>query len=189
MNKRVFAAVNLPPEAKAEAVADLRELEASWRGVIFPRLISEENWHITMGFFGDRNEMEIDLIGEAIREAAAAFARPKIRLERIVFGPTGGREARMVWLEAVSADLEAVKKSLNNNLEKRGIVLAEKERRFSPHITLARFEPTDPGRLPRLDRKIGFDFEARSLDLMESKLSSGGTVYSPIFEIDFKGVK
>ncbi|HOF50647.1 MAG TPA: RNA 2',3'-cyclic phosphodiesterase [Candidatus Colwellbacteria bacterium] len=187
MDKRVFAAINLPSEIRAEIEAVLFEAEPSWRGIITPRILDRENWHITMGFFGNRSEAEIGLIKEAIEETASAFAEPEIKLRKMIFGPIHGKEARMIWLEVESKDLENVKKSFDQNLEKRGLNLENKG--FSPHITLARFQPVNFDRLPALENKIDLVFRAKSLDLMESILSSKGSVYGLISEIDFGGVK
>ena len=187
MDKRIFAGINLPSETKAKIEEALFEAEPLWKGIISPRILGRENWHITMGFFGKRNEAEIKLIKEAIKETVSAFPLPEIKLKRIVFGPTKAREARMIWLEVESKDLENVKEFFDLNLEKRGVILENK--RFSPHITLARFEPIDFNRLPPLKKEVDLDFRAKSLDLMESVLSSKGSTYTLISEIDFGGVK
>lgn len=186
MDKRVFAAINLPLEIKAEIEAALFEAEPLWKGIISPRILSRENWHITMGFFGNRNEAEIELVKEAIKETAQ-LPKPEIIIRKMVFGPTKRPEARMIWLEVESGDLEKAKKSFDQSLEKRGLALENK--RFSPHITLARFETANFSRLPPLEKEINLCFRAKSLDLMESRLSSKGSVYDLVSEIDFGEAK
>jgi 2'-5' RNA ligase len=164
----------------------LHEIKSLWQGLFSPKAFDQSNWHITMGFFGDRNEAEIASIKKAVEETAAKFNPPEINLQRIIFGPTGSFEARMIWLEAVSKSLASIKKELNINLQKRGIGSEDRGRGFSPHITLARFNPIAFDRLPRLDEKLNLTFKPKSLDLMESRISSGGSVYFSLFEIDFK---
>lgn len=186
MNKRVFAAINLPLEIRLEIDSRLHEAESLWRESFSPRILDQSNWHITMGFFGDRSEAEIASIKKAVEKTAQKFNPPEIKLQRIIFGPTRGVEARMIWLEAISENLASVKKEFDINLQKQGINSEDRGRDFSPHITLARFNPIAFNLLPRLDEDVGLIFKAKSLDLMESRLSSGGSVYSSLFEIDFK---
>lgn len=185
MKKRVFAAVNLPFEIKAAIEASLSEFGKLWPSFDSARILDQSNWHITMGFFGDQDEARIALIEEAMTETAVRFGPPEIKLEKIVFGPTGKVEFKMLWLTVTSADLQEIKADFDSSLEKRSIILDDRDRKFSPHITLARFNPVVASRLPAISEDIDLLFKPRSFDFMESRLTPFGADYLLLAEIDF----
>lgn len=185
MKKRVFAAINLPFKIKTEIEASLSEFGKLWPNFGSARVLDRSNWHITMGFFGDQDEAHIVLIKEAVVETAARFGPPEIKVDKIVFGPIGKTEFRMLWLTTVSADLKKLKADFDHSLEKRGIVLDDRGRRFNPHITLARFGSVPANRLPAASEEIGLSFKPRSFDLMESRLTAFGADYLLLAEVDF----
>ncbi len=92
MNYRLFIAINIPDKVKNEIDAVIHGVSLEEGG----RLISPENWHLTISFLGHQPEEKINLIVEAIKETVANFSSPEINLEKIIYGPVS--QPRMIWL-------------------------------------------------------------------------------------------
>lgn len=69
---RLFSAIELP---RGELVAALRELRATDTEL---RWIPPERWHLTLGFYGDREH--IDRRGAWVRRQARGLAPVRLRL-------------------------------------------------------------------------------------------------------------
>ncbi len=76
---RLFLALPLPSDARERLVA---WQAAAFDGVPDVRVVPPENLHITLVFLGERPVEELDAIGSALREAAAAASRPVLSAVR-----------------------------------------------------------------------------------------------------------
>jgi len=170
---RLFLAINLPLEVRREVVAAtaaLRECapEVSW--------VSEPRLHLTLKFLGEQPEPRIDEL-----RAAAASVAGRHREFVMTLGGIGAfpnfRRPRVVWMDvAQDPRLELLHHDVETAYESLGLEL--EGRAFRPHLTLARVRTPLPDERRRQLARTGWqtdyrtDFVVRSIDLMQSDLSS-----------------
>lgn len=169
---RIFIAINLPETIKKELLGYKKkwpELPARW--------VKENNIHITLNFLGYVADEEIPDILQAVESVSMKHSCFYVKLNKICYGPEGKSPPRMVWAAGEKGnELKGLKDDLDkalNNYENRG---------FAPHITLARirmwdFKKIDPEDIPEINESIDLQFEAKSIEVMESKLKKGGAEY------------
>lgn len=187
MKKRLFIAINLPDEVKKQITAEVTQLQNKLRNYQI-RFLSEENWHLTISFLGYQDDADVGEIIEATKTAAKSFTQPIIKLEKMVYGPPG-RTVRMIWLVGspeTSKNLAEIKEVLEDNLESAGIRFNRETRPLTTHLTLARFEPISTFSLPPIEKGTKLEFEAKSLDLMQSVLKRSGAEYMPLSVFAFR---
>lgn len=186
MRRRIFVAINLDSQT-IKAIEGLenecgRKMPAAiMRGI---RFAPPSNWHITLSFLGYQDDDAVARITQALKETVNQFGAQEIVLEKLLYGPPG-RTPRMIWIAAnktASANLGNIKTFFEDKLDKSGVNFGRETRRFNAHITLARFsKDMEMGiELPQIDRSINLEFEAKSLDLMESELKRGGAEYTAL---------
>jgi RNA 2',3'-cyclic 3'-phosphodiesterase len=134
---RLFVALDLPEETRAELVAWGNEALAD------PALrpVAPESLHITLAFLGHRPEEEIEPIAAAVEQSAAPA--PWVELRDPEQRPPRGR-ARLYALPAISPGAEALQAGLEQGLVEAGLYEPEK-RPFWPHVTVARVRPEARG--------------------------------------------
>ncbi|MBU0731991.1 RNA 2',3'-cyclic phosphodiesterase [Patescibacteria group bacterium] len=161
--KRLFAAINFPPEIKEQLSAYLIDLDWPNRGV---SLIKPENFHVTLRFWGEDHPDNIDF-GEY---------RPfNIKLTNIGLFPDENNPKFIV----INIEDNQILKDIAKNLGA--------EKKLKPHITLARIRKKIDEKYFTQLNKIDFkpvDFEVSKIDLMNSKSEEGGSVYN--IEKEFK---
>jgi RNA 2',3'-cyclic 3'-phosphodiesterase len=135
---RLFLALRLPPPTldtlHAWAAAELHG------GRVVPR----EHLHVTLAFLGPRPAAELDAIGAALRDAAAAA-------EPIALEPVRWRETRSVGMVVLADENGAAGRlavDLHGRLEALGVYRRE-QRPWLPHVTVLRFRSR-----PRLDLQL-----------------------------------
>ena len=173
---RLFVAIEIPQEirnALAIFVDELRGIapQAKW--------VRAENLHITLKFLGHTDEARLPAIEGALQEVRN-FSAIWLRFRGLGFFPNE-RRPRVFWagIEA-SDDLKAVARDIDQATHRAGFPL--EERPFTPHLTLARFDP--PGMQARLAsaiaQKAQCDFgstTARQFHLIQSNLKPTGAEY------------
>ena len=185
MQRRLFVAINLPERAVHEIDAEVAALEPLFKNATV-RFLSPETWHLTLTFLGEQDDEALGEIVHAAEETAADVSVFPLRLAKLLYGPPG-RTPRMIWLGAdrESTDrLAALKVRFDGALRERAVRIGETERRFEGHLTLARFAGHVPA-LPPLDMARPIEFEALSLDLMESLPESEGARYDCLGKVPF----
>jgi len=181
---RLFVALEIPPavrESLGEFLAVLRALSSQ------PRWVRTDNLHITLKFIG---EVQPEKLGD-IRVALSAVPFDRsvtLDFRGVGFFPNEKRP-RVFWagVEA-SANLARLAGDTDRALERLGV--PPEKRLFSPHLTLARFEP--PGLPEKLRaaiqenarREFG-SVAAREFHLIESKLKPGGAEYTTLETFPF----
>lgn len=178
---RLFLAINFPPAVRREIVsvtAPLRECapELGW--------IAEDRLHLTLKFLGEQAESRVDPLATALAQTAVQHREMLMTLEGIGAFPNF-RRARVVWM-GVSQDprLELLHHDVEVAYDALGCELEGKP--FRPHLTLARVrEPLPTERMKELWRaakRIDYstEFIVRSVELMQSDLSSGGPRYTNV---------
>jgi 2'-5' RNA ligase len=181
---RLFVALEIPSAVRgnlASFVEQLRPLapQARW--------VRPENLHVTLKFIGETRPEKLD----AIRAALAAVRSPQdvtIDFLGLGFFPNE-KHPRVFWagIEA-SANLKTLAADIEAATEKLGI--SPEKRPFSPHLTLARFEPP---RLPEelratirenAAREFG-SLAGKEFHLIESKLKPSGAEYTTLESFPF----
>jgi RNA 2',3'-cyclic 3'-phosphodiesterase len=183
---RLFVALEIPSGVRVNLAHMLRELrEISSQ----PRWVRLENLHLTLKFIG---ELAPEKLG-AIRRALAGVrsdAPVTLQFRGLGFFPSEKRP-RVFWAGMVaSPNLKLLAADIDSATEKLDI--PGEQRPFSPHLTLARFQP--PG-LPEklrlairenLAREFGW-LETRQFHLIESKLKPSGAEYTTVQSFSFAG--
>lgn len=139
--------------------------------------VKPENMHITLAFLGEVEERRVAEVEDAAFAATEGQAAPlKLAAQGIGAFPNE-RKARVLWagLTGDVPALIALQKALMTELRAAGFQPDDK--RFHPHITIARFRSPQavPERLPRL-QEFG-EWTATELQLIESQLHRTGARY------------
>jgi 2'-5' RNA ligase len=154
------------------------------------RWVSQQSYHLTLKFLGERSEEEM----RACREALAGVKAPQfeVHFRGCGFFPTA-RSARVFWIGVhAPPQLASLAVSVEDALAALGV--ERESRAFSPHLTLARTGSGRPGQqrgdcpnraFARLQEKLAAlpepafgTMTAREFFLYESKLSPQGAHYS-----------
>jgi len=180
---RCFVAVELPDEVKA----GLKELQAKlMSGAQAPaKWVDPYSIHLTLKFLGGVAASRIAPITAAIEEAARGIAPFSLKVEGLGAFPNL-RQPQVVWV-GVSGEVDRLaqlQQRLESSLARLGF--APENRRFSPHLTLARVRdqasPLEREGLGSLISGTGFEaghsFRVDSVSLMKSQLTREGAIYS-----------
>lgn len=138
---RLFVAVDLPEEVAAaleRAVQPWRELLGTGRWV--PR----ENWHLTVKFLGRTWPRLMSFVKMACRDVGGSMDPFDVTLSGLGVFPGPGR-ARVLWagLDDPAGSLAEIAAQLDAGLSSE---FAPEKRAFTPHLTVARFNPPIPMR-------------------------------------------
>ena len=181
---RLFVALEIPSDVRENLAALLKSLR-----VVSPqtRWVRPENLHVTLKFIGEVPETRLAAIRSAI--AGVRSDQPvTLDFRGLGFFPND-EHPRVFWVGiAASQNLKSVAADIDKAMEKLGI--PREQRPFSPHLTLARFEP--PGLSDKLRSAIqenaARDFgslRTSQFHLIESKLESSGAEYTTLERFPF----
>jgi 2'-5' RNA ligase len=192
---RVFVATRIPGALAEDVVSLQRELD---RRLIDVKWVEPENLHLTLRFFGELGEGEIERVVGAVTEVTRLATPFPARLEGIGTFPNHGRP-RVIWagMTVGRERLLATAEALERAFVTAG--LGPADRPFAPHLTLGRVrDPRPPshggrrGQRPppqamvemraAVDRaRFGpADFEVREIAVVQSRLSPRGPSYSDL---------
>jgi len=172
---RLFVALDFP--------ADVRDrLAGLGGGVPGARWTDSENLHLTLRFIGEVPEDTAADIDQALSEIEA----PGFDLVLDGVGMYGSsRNARILWAGVERSEpLVHLQSKVESALVRCG--LAAEERKFSPHVTLARLRDAPKERIGRFLEERGL-FRAGPMrighfTLYRSHLGKGGAVYEALRE-------
>ena len=176
---RIFLAV-FPPRGTQKLAASVIDRlrkpndHVSW--------VAPDNLHFTMRFIGEVGEDGLRRIEAAGREAAAAH-----RSFGVALGPPGAfptaKRARVLWLglQQGSEPFAQLAASLADSLATRGF--GPESREFTAHLTLGRVREPGHDWTTELTRTsapegAGGRFAVEAIDVVESRLSRGGSIYT-----------
>jgi RNA 2',3'-cyclic 3'-phosphodiesterase len=185
--KRLFIAITLPADLRVllfESIRDLAEQDLAIRPII-PECI-----HLTLKFLGSKDILMLRKIMDVISDTAKDIdsfsftpgtiigAFPDIHSARILFVP----------VEDTAGQIADVFKALDTNLAK--IKLKKEERKFIPHITIARIrESLNIGTADSI-KKVSLNFKGSivcsKITLFESRLKPSGADYIILEEFALK---
>lgn len=181
---RLFVAIEIPTDVRGALAAFLNEL----RGIApLAKWVRAENLHLTLKFLGETDSSRLGAISKALCSVRSPHP-VDAAVSGLGFFPED-RRSRVFWagLEA-SPNLKTLAADIDHALHKVGFPL--EERPFSPHLTLARFNP--PGTPPKLASLVkenaarGFGSLSESqFHLIESKLKPTGAEYTTLQSFPF----
>jgi len=176
---RLFAGIALP-ETHSQQLAVMQN------GIKGARWVESHNLHMTLRFIGE--------VDESLAEDLTA-ALDAVRVDPFDLTLKGicsfGRPPHSVWVgceDAPSGALAHLQSTVESIVVRTG--LNAEGRKFSPHVTLARFKKNiSPERLGAfVAAHAGLalpSFEVNGFTLFESHLSHLGAQYAPFAEYDF----
>ena len=181
---RLFVALEAPAAVRESLASLLQTLRAVSPQI---RWVRPENLHVTLKFIGEVPETK--LAGVRVALASVRSEQPvTLDFRGLGFFPNE-KHPRVFWagIEA-SSNLKTLAAEVDGATEKLGI---PRERHpFSPHLTLARFEP------PRLPEKLRAAIQENAarefgslltgeFHLIESKLKPSGAEYTTVESFPF----
>lgn len=186
---RLFVALEIPAairENLSTFIAELRELSTQ-SGDRRPRWVRAENLHVTLKFLGEAAPETLEGIREAL--ASVRSSSPvEIDARGLGFFPSEKRP-KVFWAGlAASANLAALAADVDRAMATQGI--PPETREFSPHLTLARFEPPGIGETLRaaIQKHEQHDFgsfRTAEFRLIESRLRRSGAEYTTLHSFFF----
>jgi RNA 2',3'-cyclic 3'-phosphodiesterase len=176
---RAFLAIDLPDRLRGEIGKIQDRLRPHVSGIRWTR---PEGIHLTLKFFGDISEDEIEILSRVIENTTGGVSSFSLRLGTPGAFP-GTRRPRVLWI-GVDGDVAALVKlqqDIERDLETGGFRM--ESRPYSPHLTMGRFR--DPVKSSGLERTLenikdvyqAESFLAEGLTLFKSDLKPGGAVY------------
>lgn len=172
---RLFVALDFPEEVR-------QRLAGLGGGVPGARWTEAENLHLTLRFIGEVPEDQAAEIDDALSQVSApAF---DLVLDGVgVFGSS--RNARILWAGVERSDaLSHLQSKVESALVRCG--LPAEERKFSPHITLARLKDAPKDRIGRFIEERGLfragPIRMEHFTLYRSHLGKGAAVYEALRE-------
>jgi 2'-5' RNA ligase len=178
---RAFLAIEMPETLRASLALIQGELKRTHADV---RWVAVNNIHLTLKFFGNVPDDEIDTLALAAQEVAAT--EEPFQLKATIAGAFPSSKApRVVWL-GLGGDVVPLTR-LFHHLEKAFAPLGylPEGRAFNPHLTLGRVKsPANREKLAKmLERLPPVDwppFTVKELILFQSVLSPQGAKYTPL---------
>ena len=186
---RLFIALEVPSAVRENLAALLNELRkadaASSKSTA--RWVRAENLHVTLKFIGHLDAGKLDAIRAALAEVRCD-APVELRFRGLGFFPNERRQ-RVLWVGVEgSPNLAALAGEIDARLSKLGI--PPETRDFSPHLTLARFDPPGVSESLRaavqknITREFGSVCTGES-HLFESKTRPAGAEYTRLSSFSF----
>ena len=178
---RCFLAIDLPDALRPQLALVQGELKRSNADV---RWVAVGNIHLTLKFFGNLPDAEVDPITEAAREVAAK--QEPFQLQVTAAGAFPSVKApRVIWL-GLGGDLIPLAQ-MYHKLEKAFAALGHlpEGRPFNPHLTLGRVKsPANRHRLAKLLEALPPlnwpPFKVSEIILFKSTLTPKGSIYTPL---------
>ena len=166
---RLFTALEVP----ADLAFSLSLLRGGLPGA---RWVDPENYHITLRFIGDIDEPTADEIADAL----GRVARPRFELAIEGLGAFGSRKPHAVYATVKPSPALKELQAEHERIVQR-IGLEPERRRFTPHVTLARFKNVgEPDVAAYLALRGDFrtaPFPVGRFVLLSSRASKGGGPY------------
>ena len=177
MNKRIFLAIKIYPEPELLDLVDMLrdELAEEWI-----KWVDENQFHITLKFFGDTHESKIENISSAVNDCCLQNNKFSFDL----CNPWCFRDRdqlRVVLLQTTKTDaLIAFQNQLENCFA--GLGIPKEDRVFKPHLTLGRIKKIHNTRhfyelMKQFPHKTVQPVPVSELILFESILKPSGPEY------------
>lgn len=191
---RCFVAIELPQQARVALAATQDKLRTRIGRAASDavRWVRPEGVHITIEFLGDVPAARIDKLVQALR-ASCVGAKPfTLSMGGVGVFPNL-RRPRVIWV-GLEGQLDALR-TITDSVRQALLPLGFKpDKQFNPHMTLGRVRETvRPTDLEAIADEVGraqgpvarVSFEVGGISLMESRLQSGGSVYTQLAHVEF----
>ncbi|HEX6339251.1 MAG TPA: RNA 2',3'-cyclic phosphodiesterase [Jiangellaceae bacterium] len=163
---RLFAAIVPPPEVVRhldEAVESVRDDAVTWT--------LPDAWHLTLAFYGEVAGDRVPDLTERLRRAATRYQAMRLQLTG-----AGRFDDRVLWIGCGGPidDMRRLARSCEAAGRRSGAP-TQTQRRFRPHVTLARArQPTDlRPYVSVLAQYVGPEWTATEIALVQSHLGQG----------------
>jgi len=183
---RVFVAIELPPEVKAELGQSAKRLRMRYGGNQV-KWVDTDSIHLTLKFLGETAAERLDAVRSAIAASAAGAGPLPLALGSMGAFP-GLSRPRVIWvgLEGATSGLIALARRLDQLLQAVGF--EPEARPFSPHLTLARLRPEKSSQaqaeigsaVSRAQPPEHLHFTASQVSLVRSQLRPEGPLYTSL---------
>lgn len=181
---RCFLAIELPESILNRIGEVQRALKSSKADV---RWVNPENIHLTLKFFGNIEEFQIESIVKSIEEPIRTTSPISIAVQGIGAFP-GLKNPRVIWvgLNDERKELVPFQNRLERELEKVGF--QPEDRPFHPHLTLGRMR-SNQGKdelvrgMERYREEEFGNFQVERVVLFKSDLRPTGPIYTVLREI------
>ncbi len=166
---RLFVALALP-----DSVAD--QLKLLQGGVPGARWMEREQLHLTLRFIGEVDGRD----AAAVDDALAQIKSPCFTLELRGVGEFGGKTPRALWAGVREENaVTHLQRKIESALQRTGV--PPEERKFKPHVTLARLRAAPTGRVIDFlaDHALygSGPFDVNAFVLYSSKPTPNGSLY------------
>lgn len=130
---RLFAAVDPPVDVReslSAAVAGEPDERTRW--------VPPEQWHLTLAFYGEVDDAKVDKLQEGLARAAERTQPFGVRLAGAGTFPRQAARARVLWM-GLDGEVDAMRRLADRCAGAgRRARIAVEDRKFRPHLTLAR---------------------------------------------------
>jgi RNA 2',3'-cyclic 3'-phosphodiesterase len=177
---RLFLAIEIPNDVRAE----FRRLQHKLQPLLPPRAVrwtKPEQFHLTLKFLGDVPAADTAALSSAVRGVCDTAPPMCLRAEGVGFFPDN-RSPRVFWADIKSVD--GLLMDFQRQLEVAVQPFAEKEeaKKFTAHVTLARFEKLRRSDTDKLKDAIGIgktfgEWTAAEVKLIKSSLQPSGALH------------
>ena len=177
---RLFLAIEIPDDVRAE----LLRLQHKLQPLLPPRAVrwtKPEQFHLTLKFLGNVPAADTAALSRAVRSVCDVAAPMRLRAEGVGFFPDV-RSPRVFWVDIKSVD--GLLTDFQRRLELSVQPFAEKEeaKKFTAHVTLARFEKlrhrdTDKLAAATAIGKTFGEWTAEEVQLIKSSLQQSGALH------------
>jgi 2'-5' RNA ligase len=172
---RLFVAVTPPQDALAELDAAVAALRADWPGLRWAGL---DKWHVTLAFLGEVGDERLANLVERLERATGRHQMLRLRIGRGGAFPSPGKArvlcAHIEGEPQALSDLRRLAASVAAAARRAGAPSPDEERRYRPHVTLARSKQSaNLGPLvAALSGFSGMAWDATSVELIRSQTGS-----------------
>lgn len=177
--KRIFAAVDIPEQARIQVAEYVRELRAEFTDLRV-RWERPEKLHITVHFAGDLDAGDLAAFQERVAACAPTTSPFVVKIDGTGAFIKRRSRANVLWLGLESQSM----------LEKLTTSLDEDNLRSKPHLTIARLKDAKRCR-GLIDKHLTAKFEpiefaANEIVVYESALMPSGSVYTVVSKHAFQ---
>lgn len=178
---RAFFAIEMPEYVK-RAINEISDQLRKQDDCQELKWVKSESLHITLCFLGNISELQVQC---AIKKAAAALQNYQpipITLNSLLPFPSHNKPHALILLPEPVAKLTSLALIINEQVANCGIPI--EKRAFRPHLTIARISNNACPNLEKIKLpKIAFN--ATSVKLIQSRLTTKGSIYTTRWETNF----
>lgn len=184
---RLFWAINLPSDLKNNIDNEIRcQLSPTPADL---KWVEDKNLHLTLKFLGDVDSALVEEVLRGVKSKVEGFGPLHFEVRGVGCFP-GRKRPRVLWA-GLQGQVDKLRKLYEKVQQAHSTLGFEKgNKRFSPHITLARFRsPLNSTKFMQTaeelvppTKKLG-SFETVSIELMQSTLSRQGPEYNILSQV------